>query len=84
MRNETDATLIGGGNSLSYQNGFIFCNNEEKIVVAKVKHEMYADTVEHLLNLINNIYGQPRPVLNSTFEVLNPTISLIRTMLVFI
>jgi len=45
MRNETDATLIGGGNSLSYQNGFIFCNNEEKIVVAKVKHEMYADTV---------------------------------------
>lgn len=81
---EIDATLIGGGDSLSYQNGFVFNNNETKIVVAKVKHEMYADSVEHLLNLANNIYGQPRPVLNNTFEVLNQTISLIRTMLVFI
>lgn len=74
-----DTSLVYEG---TYDKGFII--NDDDIVIAKVKNKLYIKTVEELFILINNIYNQDRPIKDDSFEIMNETITLIRSMVVFL
>ena len=48
-----DCTLIGGGNTIDYQEGFL---RQDGIVIGAVKNVLYTQAVEYNIKLIKSIY----------------------------
>jgi len=65
---KTDATLLGGGQSLEYENGFISNHDEEPVIVGKIKKVEYGPFVEAGLILCDKLYNQPRPIKDDSLQ----------------
>ena len=73
-----DCTLLGGGNTLSYENGFI---KQEGVVIAAVKNVLYTEAVESNIRLMNALYDQPRPITDGSLEIMHELTSVTDSMI---
>ncbi len=63
-----DCTLLGGGNTLSYEHGFI---KQEGVVIGAVKNVLYTEAVESNIRLMNALYDQPRPITDGSLGIMH-------------
>ena len=73
-----DCTLIGGGNTIDYQEGFL---RQDGIVIGAVKNVLYTQAVEYNIKLINSIYDQPRPINDDSMSIMNDLASVTKRMI---
>lgn len=77
-----DATLIGAGCLINYENGFF--TNDNDVVIGKIKNPMYELFVFEGLNQINKIHEQNRPVKDDSLEISFKIIELLNSLIVWI
>jgi hypothetical protein len=73
-----DCTIIGVGNTISYEHGFI---KHEGVVIGAVKNVLYTEAVECNIKLINDIYNQPRPITDDSFDIMDSLINVTYSMI---
>lgn len=73
-----DCTLLDGGRTINYEHGFI---KYEGVVIGAVKNVLYTEAVECNIKLINDIYNQPRPITDDSFEIMDSLINVTYSMI---
>jgi len=73
-----DCSIIGGGNTINYEHGFI---KQDNVVIGAVKNVLFTEAVECNIKLMNAIYEQPRPITNSSFDIMDDLIRVTMNMI---